>query len=753
MSLTADQLFQLLPAVMRRRDVEHGEPLKALVTVLAGAGALVDGDIEGLYENWFIETCDEWVVPYIGDLLGVRGLHALTGRATINQRARVANTIAYRRRKGTISMLEALARDTTGWNARAVEFFRHLSATQNLNHVRLDRPATANLRRADALELLGGPFDSFAHTADIRAVASGAARHGIANIGLFLWRLQSYFLPFATARAAASPPDGRYRFDALGRDAALFNRPRTEAGIDQLAGEANVPGRLGRRPLYRELEARRQALADGATPRAEYFGPQPVFQLFVREEPGGRFEAVPPERILICDLSDPPEAIPQGWRRPPSEKTYVESATGAEVAMPVTVAVDPVLGRIAFPEGVLPDAVRAGYAYGFSGDLGGGPYQREDVLTDLQGRPVNWQVAVSATEPAVPGAVFSSLGEAVGEWNQQPPGTVGVIAVTDNHLYEEALTGANRIEVPEGSLLVIAAADWPRIPVRNGLPGENRRVAGHVEASERRPCLAGDVEVAGTAPAGSRTPGALVIDGLLIDGRVAIAAAGEEDEGENLGRLRLRHCRLVPEKGGVLVAGAHSQLEIVLDHAICGAVILPDTVPRLRIADSFVVGHGGGDGGGGTGIALAASGAVVTAERATIFGTAEMQRLEASDSIFTGVVTVERRQVGCVRFSYVPAGSVTPRRYRCQPDTALAGAQQAALPAPAGPAFTSGDHHHPGFGQLAAATHAGIRTGAEDGSEMGAFNFLKQPQRDANLRAGLREYLRFGLEAGLIYVS
>jgi hypothetical protein len=750
MSLTAEQLFQLLPAVMRRRDVEHGEPLKALVTVLAEAGALVDGDIEGLYENWFIETCDEWVVPYIGDLLGVRGLHALTGRATINQRARVANTIAYRRRKGTISMLEALARDTTGWNARAVEFFQHLSTTQNLNHVRLDRPATVDLRKADALELLDGPFDAFSHTADIRPVASGAARHGIANIGLFLWRLQSYFLPFSTARAVTSPPDGRYRFDALGADSALFNRPRTEAGIDQLAGEINVPGRLGRRSLYRELEGRRQDLVDGATPRTAYFGPQPVFQVFVREKPEDGFEPVAPERILICDLSDPPAAIPQGWRRPPTGKTYTGTATGTDVVMPVTVAVDPVLGRIAFPEGILPDAVKVSYAYGFSGDLGGGAYQRGDVLADLEGRPVEWQVAVSTEEPAVPGAVFASLGEAIGEWNQQPPGTVGVIAVTDNHLYEEALTGANRIEVPEGSLLFIVAADWPKLPVKDGVPGQTSRIAGHVEASERRPCLIGDVEVTGTAPADSRTPGTLVIDGLLIDGRLDVVPTGDDEPGQNLGRLCLRHCRMVPGKGGVSVSGAYANLRIELDHAISGPVTLPDTVPGLGIADSLVVG------GDGIGAALSAPGAVVTVERATVFGTAGMQRLEASDSIFTGTVTVDRRQVGCVRFSYVPAGSVTPRRYRCQPDTALAevaATEQQALLARLGPAFTSDDHHHPGFGQLAASAFAGIRTGAEDGSEMGAFNFLKQPQRDANLRAGLREYLRFGLEAGLIYVS
>ena len=32
------------------------------------------------------------------------------------------------------------------------------------------------------------------------------------------------------------------------------------------------------------------------------------------------------------------------------------------------------------------------------------------------------------------------------------------------------------------------------------------------------------------------------------------------------------------------------------------------------------------------------------------------------------------KQSGCVRFSYVPPGSLTPRRYRCQPDLEIASA-------------------------------------------------------------------------------
>ena len=43
--------------------------------------------------------------------------------------------------------------------------------------------------------------------------------------------------------------------------------------------------------------------------------------------------------------------------------------------------------------------------------------------------------------------------------------------------------------------------------------------------------------------------------------------------------------------------------------------------------------------------------------------------------------------------------------------------------------------------------------GADDDGEIGAFHFLQQPQRLANLEGRLDEYLRFGLEAGVFLVT
>ncbi len=92
--------------------------------------------------------------------------------------------------------------------------------------------------------------------------------------------------------------------------------------------------------------------------------------------------------------------------------------------------------------------------------------------------------------------------------------------------------------------------------------------------------------------------------------------------------------------------------------------------------------------------------------------------------------------------------SVTPRQYRCQPALAIADGNQ-----PPTPAFGSRRFGDPDYAQLRIGCPPSIATGGADGSEMGAFSFLHQPQLEANLRMRLDEYLPIGLEAGLIYMD
>ena len=746
-----DRLYRLLPAVYRLRDAGQGEPLRALLTLIEREYDAVELDILGLYENWFIETCQEWVVPYIGDLLAVRPLNPASP-GTFSQRGYVAHTLDYRRRKGTASMIEQLARDVTGWPARVVEFFELLATTQYLNHLRPQNVITPDLRGTNQLELLGGPFEQIAHTADVRHIYNRRGRYNIPNLGIFLWRLEDFLIgPIAAdkteparqgdARGMVTPSDGRHTFDPLGISTPLFNRPQTKTDDQLHTSEINVPGLLRRRLLYDELEALRQAEVDGAAlPTPVYFGDNPVFQVRVNGT------MVPFDQIMICDISD---ISATDWRRPATAKAYIPSGGGPAVSKLIALAVDPVRGRIAFPAGITPDSMEVSYTYGFSGEVGAGPYDRTNWLTDPENGPApfqaspRWQGGVSQELTPVAGVIFATFKDAIQAWNAQPAGTTGVIAVLDSRTYRENLTGTDTIIIPEGSRLLIVVADWPSQREPGSPPSTD------LDPNGLRPHLLGDISAEGTAPAGSPNPGELYIDGLLIEGSLTVITG-------NLGTLGVSHCTITP--GGSLdvlssgtAGGSNDGLIVNLYRTICGPISLVPSVPALNTEDSIVT---SGPASSELAPSIDAPGTVLDIETTTVFGTTTGRIVSAGDSIFTGLVAAERKQTGCVRFCYVPTRSQTAPRYHCQPDLALTGvtdpSARSAILARLRPQFTSLDFGQPGYAQLSGRCAIEIATGDENGSEMGVFSFLQQPQRRANLVTALDEYLRFGLEAGTI---
>ena len=154
-----------------------------------------------------------------------------------------------------------------------------------------------------------------------------------------------------------------------------------------------------------------------------------------------------------------------------------------------------------------------------------------------------------------------------------------------------------------------------------------------------------------------------------------------------------------------------------------------------------------------------------TLTRTTVLGALATRTLWATDAVLDGLVTCERTQVGCLRFSYVgrddvampPVDSITPRKYRCQPDLAIATLSDPAREIDVRerllPQFASRTFGQPHYAQLANGCADEIKSGASDGSEMGAFAGVHQPQRLTNLQTALAEYLRLGLEAGVFFVT
>jgi hypothetical protein len=714
-----DRLFNLLPAVYRMRDADAGGALQALLSVISEQLDLVEDDIGRLYRNWFVETCDDWVLPYLGELVAclptrrIPAEHLPPGVAT--PRREVGNAVANARRKGTLPVLEELAAEVAGWPARAVEFYRLLAVFQSLNHLHVDRGRLVDVRAMDALDRLGGPFDETARLVDVRRIASrrSACRHDIGEVGVFVWRLR----PYSITQAPAYCDDrvrSHYHFSILGNDAPLVVNPVPEPGPFHLADDRNVPAFITRR-----------AFADRA---ADFYGPGKSLQIW-RD---GTDQPVPLEHVVAADLTD--------WRYRPK---------GHEVA------VDPELGRIAFGARHAPEqGVWVTYHAAFSADMGGGEYARQ--VTPVGARR-QYQVG--------PGG-FDRIMAAVDQWRADiaadgDAARSAVIEITDSGAYQEPID----IVLDPGDHLELRAAPSTRPVIRLLDWYSNRPDSMRIRARaatvpldeaeyDQRPGVAED-PCHDDAP---RRP-TVVLDGLMVTGR-SVQLVGP------LGKIVIRHCTLVPgwsldheccprHESEPSVELDDTTAEVFVDHSIVGSIEVNegevDTDPvALCIADS-IVDATAPDSPAVSGPEGRYAYVRLSVARSSVIGAVLAHVIEAGDdSIFFGPVQVARRQRGCLRFCWVPAGSRPPRRYECQPDGVLGAGGDPLL---VRPRFSSRRYGTPAYCQLADACAAKIREGAEDESEMGAFHDLFQPYREANLLARLQDFIPADFDVAVVHVT
>jgi hypothetical protein len=695
MNFDQHKLMSLLPAFFRLRDGQLAEqaglaagPLQELLQLFSEQIAVVEEDLEQLQDDAFIETCAEWTVPYIGDLIGYRALYGVASRVA-NTRAEVAHTIAYRRRKGTALVLEQLARDVTGWNACVVEFFQRVVTSQYMNHRRAWLHAAPDLRDWQALDRVGSGFDAIPRSIDVRRIASGRGRHNIPNVGLFLWDLDAHSLGYSPA---ARVDDRRWRFSPLNHDRPLVTRPQTEDDITHLATPINVPRPIGRRVLHEDQL--RAVAADPQRP-VEYYSQDALrrsLRLYVgNAEP---LPAIDYLDICACNLADDGA----DWAHLPPAGKY---------------AIDPVLGRIALPPGLPADTrVRVDCHYAFGAELGGGEYERAATFAT----PASQAPVLVPQDHATIQAALAALG---GQ---------GVVEITDSGRYEETLG----IDVAAGQRIEVRA--------RNG----------------HRPTLVlgGELALRGGAD------GEIALNGLLVAGdRLHVA----DDGGNALRRLTLRHCTLVPGRAllpdaSPVAPGAES-LRIAIpdvllraERCIVGAMRVVEG-SEAQLADCIL------DATALSGVAYAAldgdaCGGPLSLDACTSIGKLHALRFPnvsnsmllaelAGGDAWAAPIMAERRQTGCVRYSYLPESARMPRRFRCVPgdDTTRSPVLR----------FGSLRYGTATYAQPGLAASADIRAGADDEGEMGAYHHVHGPQRETNLRLRLDEYLRIGLEAGVFH--
>jgi hypothetical protein len=777
--MTADRFFDLLPGVIRASDADMGYPLRDLLRVLAAEADLVEEDIRRMYADLFIETCEPWVLPYLGDLVGYRWLPVPEGRprcgpadpvGVLVPRRAVADTIRNRRRKGTRSVLEDLVPSVSGWSAII----------------------------CDGEE---GPD------------CAGALAH---QVTVKAWRLPSWPLtrvrPFYEGRRTNS-----YHLSVLGNDAPLY--ACTDWATDDVGGRRpRPPRRLTLEALERDLlesygEGRNLCLYEGGTAidsgrirvqsladwEPEVFGDEVALDPEL-----GR--VMFPERYDLAEITVSscygfPMAIGGGeYRRGASMSSGAATSLfraghltrgGADLLTalrrdsrftnylrerldPEVLASDPddpVTG-----ERLGAELNRVLQAYDLrDGDPDLDPLDDEGVqlLNTAAGGAGLIRMNRLILEAQFPDAIRRAIAvvRVRSEYNQpvimravhdlqrsdRPPLHL-VVELCDSGLYVEPVA----VELLDHHALELRAADGCRPTVI--LP-------------ERRGDIDDMVIDCGT---GCR----VILDGLMIAGH-PVRVAGDPAE------VLIRHCTLVPgwelqptceprrgEELSLLLTDRRARgarprggLDkpatdllatcLTVDHSIVGTVIVQrDEVQaepvqlhvRASVVDATAVDTE----------AIAAPNrrrahAVATVIDSTVVGRTRLHAVALGEnSIFNGAMDVSRRQVGCLRYCSVPFGSRTPRRHGCQPDLVMVAAGEAE-PGPEAarvqPVFMTAQYSRPDYCRLADDCAPEIRRGADDESEMGVYHDLYESPRLANVSRALEDYLPLGWGLRLVLES
>jgi hypothetical protein len=755
----ADKLWNLLPAIYRAEDTDNfssNGPLREMVNRIGAQAAILRRSIDRVWEDQSIETCDDWIIPYIGDLLATNLVDNLDARG---QRKDVAKTIYYRRRKGTLAILEEIASDITGWDAKVIEFFRRLGRTRHGFDPSLGVPEAKSLDRStlrhvqDAIQSVGfiaaasfdevaalqlaeglvGPisrtgiggfadlrnvygaskaasaFDEYFYTADFRRGRGQVGWHNIPRLGVFLWRLKSFDVS-PTTPVAVTDCHHWFTFDPTGRDIPLFGASRTAEAYGSKwvsPDEAQLPTPISQ-PL---LDANENLPPEDTTVRLY------PDSLAVLSTPAPKVDAdfIPFKGLKICPETGRFEYIGSPPLDSPAAGVWVK------------------------------------YHYGFSSEIGAGPYDRR----------------VGRKTPPTPDPV-------------RPPETGGGLLTS--------LTVANL----SGTATL---GDSLTYTVSGGSPGDAIQVQGPFTLraeNKQRPLIRLPEGPVGTSfewVFASKDQSCLVLDGLFISGG-DIVLRGDFD------CVTITCCTLDPgstprklSSPPAIFAHAADRRELVptrlwieggivgtlaIERSITGPILTRagGKVETVTITDSIVQAIPNSTPGtlssppdssppesppkpSSSDTALALDDGEVHLSRCTVMGQISVHRLDASECILRDFATVDDTQRGCVRFTAWADGSVLPRKY-----------ESVRIP-PGAPVFTSTDVGQPGFGQLlptadsailpaADATGAPQNTiseGAEDGSEMGAFAREKNPIKERGLLIKYQEFMPAGLVPVVVYVT
>ncbi len=772
---TRIDLYKRLPEIYRIRDQEQqpAGQLEAYVGLIDEVHSAIRDDIASLGRDAFIETCADWVIPYIADLLGTSHL---SGEAW-TLRADVARTINHRRRKGTLGAIESLAYALSGWAVHTVEMRERMVWNQHINHLRPDaggvpplslskylsdarRGGTVNLRDPALLSLTNGPFDPFAHVADIKPAAGWRGLHNLPNLGIFLWRLRAYtiartrpghiFAPIVLAPTSAAEANFAVRMELhpQSEPMVLFNTHRFHADDEpsNISSPDAVPGPMPSARLSHDTPAgRSEQYVEIATYPAGAVPPRMNTLGLSFQVPQAPFTPTTPWRFRGANLC--------AW------ETGLQPPLRAH-----EIAIDPDRGRVVFGAmGAAPadeaNAIVSGVfvspTHGFQGPVGAHPIPRETT-------PASWQevapIIVSVDPLNTPA---STLQAALS--NLQNRTQPLIIEIKDSLVHELDLAtiagttnelGLQTLRLNRSLWIRASDGERPVIRLKNPLAFRPHDVLG---------------------PGASAVMDSLMVrlEGIyLTRDKTSFPANAALIARAALNQLHIQDCTLDP--GGYIalnkvrapireamrldntngfvapneILAFDQSPEIVLENSISGPLAIDDDY-AVNIINSIVDAGGTLEAatpalaiGAATGNAELTWGPALTLDGLTCFGRVRATSASGKGGIWVHALQVLDNQSGCIRHSwFADADNRLPSNHACLHES------QADLH------FVAETFGKPGYAQITRDSDSRILEQGPNDDEMGAFGFLLNSHKWKNIQIRFREYMPVGVRPVLVAVT
>lgn len=371
---------------------------------------------------------------------------------------------------------------------------------------------------------------------------------------------------------------------------------------------------------------------------------------------------------------------------------------------------------------VAPESMVVRYFYGFSGEVGAGPYAR--VLP----------VARELSDVISGGAPLPELFDL--------PDPERALTIADSRTYALAIRRGD--DDSERITTAVLQADEGTRPFVT-ITGDDGAAATLTPASR---------------PAGATSPPRRVeIDGVWLGTdddaqdpvrEFVIASADPPAEtGFDWDEIVLRHTTVDP--GGLradrtriaaLKITVRSRVRTIrIERSIVGAIEVADDglLEELSIRDSIVDATQVELDDDGRRVAIRNVSGRVELGGVTVFGDVQADVLEASDTVVTGQLVVADTQASCFRFSATSEGPKELQRLpRLFSSRVFEGGVEPHF-------FVSQRFGDPGYGRLSRLAPDFLHAGAEDGLEIGVFSFLHDPLRLQGVLAKIAEFKPVGV--------